>query len=221
MRMHRRTPVSIGTLVFFAVGVAGCGVLAHPVSNDGNDITNPKAANPGTAALSLSADRTDLGVGDSQLITATYDGAVLNGGGATPSSTISDSGVIAGGAFGARALSVGGATITATYQGSTASIGFTVHSQYGLSATIGAYTNALTGVSMWSPASVRVPAGSTVQFIISSTHDVVFDPVPGAPPNIAVGSTGATGIWRQFPAAGTFTYQCTVHGETGVINVMP
>lgn len=221
MRIGGRALVSIGTLILSAVGVAACGVLAHSVGNDGNDVTNPKAANPGSPTLSLSADRTDLGVGDIQIITATYNGAVLNGGGATPTSTVSDPGVIAGGAFSAHALSVGGATITATYQGSIATIGFTVHSQYGLAAIIGAYTNALTDESAWLPSSVRVQAGSTVQFNIASTHNVVFDAVPGAPANIAVGVTGAAGIWRQFPTAGSFTYQCTIHGEAAVINVTP
>lgn len=207
--------LSLGGLL--VASVAACGGLAHPVSNDGNDVTNPR-----TPTLSLSADRTDLGVGDIQLITATYNGAVLNGGGTIPpTSTVSDPGVIAGGAFSATALSVGGAMITATYQGSTAAIGFTVHSQYGLAAIIGAYTNALTGESAWLPSSVRVQAGSTVQFNIASMHNVVFDAVPGAPANIAVGATGAAGIWRQFPTAGSFTYRCTIHGEAGLINVTP
>jgi plastocyanin len=221
MRISRRAAVSIGWLTLSAVGIAACGALAHPVSNEGNDANNPNGRNPGTPTLSLSADRTDLGVGDMQIITATYNGAVLNGGGATPTSTVSDPGVISGGAFSAHALSVGGATIAAAYQGSTATIGFTVHSQYGLTAIISAYTNALTGESAWLPSSVRVPAGSTVQFNIASTHNVVFDAVPGAPANITVGATGAAGIWRQFPTAAAFTFQCTVHGETGVINVTP
>ena len=141
--------------MLLAGAIEGCGGLAHAINDDGSDITNPNGANPGSRILTLSADRTDLGVGDVQEIIVRYAGATLLNN-QPVIATISDPSVIAGSAFGARAISVGGATITATYQGSTATLGFSVHAQYGLSAIVGTPLNTLTGVSVFSPDSVVV-----------------------------------------------------------------
>jgi hypothetical protein len=49
---------------------------------------------------------------------------------------------------------------------------------------------------------------------------VIFDPAPGAPADIALGSSGSAGLDRLFATAGSFSYRCTLHGETGVVNVV-
>ena len=68
----------------------------------------------------------------------------------------------------------------------------------------------------FAPFSVKVKAGATVQFSPGTRHNVVFDIVSGAPQNIVSSLYAAL---RSFPVAGTFTYSCTVHGESGVVNV--
>jgi plastocyanin len=71
----------------------------------------------------------------------------------------------------------------------------------------------------FSPASVTVKAGSSVLFSVASQHSVIFDPVAGAPADIALVSTGSY-VSRVFSVAGNFTYSCRLHGETGVIHVV-
>jgi plastocyanin len=202
--------------------LAACGGLAHPLSDDGNDITNPVGQNPGTHTLTMSVAQTDLGVGDSEAMTVMYDGASVQSG--LPITSVnSDPSVIGSGGLGVLALSVGTATLAATYQGSTASITLSVHSQYGLSALVFMQANPLTGPA-WYADSVTVSAGSTIQFGLQSGalfHNLVFDPVSGAPANIPEGSINANTVDREFPAAGTFPYQCTIHGERGVVVVTP
>lgn len=222
MRIARRVLVSLGTLVLSAAGVAACGGLAHSVSNDGNDVTNPLGQNPGTPTLSLTATTNTVPVGSGVPITPTYDGQVLINNGSVPPAAVSDSSVISGSAFGVLGLSVGGATITATYQGSSASISFSVVAQNGIDGIIYNSTNSTTGVSTWFPGAMHVETGSTVQFAIPTgavQHNVTFDPVPGAPPNIPAGVVGDAAV-RVFSTAGSFPFHCTIHGEAGVVNVI-
>jgi plastocyanin len=51
------------------------------------------------------------------------------------------------------------------------------------------------------------------------SHNVVFDPVPGAPDGITQNGT-TTSANRVFPTAGVFTFTCTIHGETGMVTVV-
>jgi plastocyanin len=161
-------------------------------------------------------------VGEAVTVTATYGGKILNGGGEALTWTISDPGVIVGSAFSATGTSVGGATLTVTYAGSTATLGFTVHAKDGLSALVSDITDGTTGTSAWRPPEITVAAGSTVEFNISNngvSHTVVFDAVAGAPDNVPAGPAGFAAD-RTFPTAGSFIYKCSIHGETGVVNVL-
>jgi plastocyanin len=216
MRIARRAIVTVGILVFSAAGVAACGGLAHPVSNDGNDANNPNGKNPGTNTLNLTVVNTNLAVGDTESVTGTYAGATLMNNG-TFTVTSSDPSVVNVGGVSMQARSVGSATITASYATSQSTITISVHPSNGISAIVGLYA---TSPPAWLPTPVRVQVGSNVQFGIGSTHNVVFDAVPGAPANIAVGANGVNLI-RLFSTAGAFTYQCTIHGEAGLINVAP
>jgi plastocyanin len=213
--MRPRGAVSSGLLAV-AVCACACGGLSHPLSNDGSDGNSALGANPGTSVLLLTANRTSLALGDTETLGGTYAGATLINNG-TFTATSSDSSVVAVGGIYLQALSVGSATITGSYQGSQASIGFTVLPVDGLSAIVGVRA---TSPPTWVPSAVKVVVGSAIQFNVGTTHSVVFDAVPGAPPNISVGAVGAQTV-RLFPAAGAFTYQCTIHGESGVVNVTP
>jgi plastocyanin len=172
--------------------------------------------NPGTNTLNLTVVNTSIAVGDTESVTGTYAGAALMANG-TFTATSSDPSVVNVGGVFMQARSVGTATITATYQTSQATVSITVHPSNGISALVGLQA---TSPPSWVPSPVRVQVGSNVQFGIGSTHNVVFDAVPGAPANIAVGASGVSLI-RLFSTAGAFTFQCTVHGESGVINVTP
>lgn len=224
MRSRHAVWCSIGTVVLSVVSLVACGGLSHGVSNDGNDVTNPIAVNPGTPTLYLSAVNTDLAVGDGEAIDVTYDGATLKSGQAV-FSMVSDTGVVYGSAFSVLALAVGSTTITANYNGSQASIGFTIHqNSEGADGLVLMMVNTITTAAFWVPSQLEVHVGANVEFELTPSpgsvmHNVVFDSIPGAPANIAAGASGLA-AFRSFPTAGTYTYQCTLHGERGAIHVI-
>ena len=59
------------------------------------------------------------------------------------------------------------------------------------------------------PGDVEIARGGTVRWTFTSIHNVVFNPVSGAPDNI--GETESGTVSRTFDVAGTFPYQCTLH----------
>jgi plastocyanin len=196
---------------------ASCGGLAHPVSNDGADANNPNGANLGTTILTINASRSPLGVGDTASITGHLGGMPIFNNGAFQA-TSSDPSVLFVGGTSLFARSVGTATINASYNGYQASppLTVTVHqASDGTSATIGVQN---TDPPAFAPKVVYVKTGAQVQFSVGTTHNVVFDLLSGAPQNV---QTGAGSVLRTFPVNGMFTYKCTVHGESGVVNVTP
>lgn len=68
------------------------------------------------------------------------------------------------------------------------------------------------GASSFSPSSVTIQSGGSVSWSNTSgiLHNVTFDPATGAPANIGNHSSGVNA--RTFATAGTFGYQCTLHG---------
>ena len=198
----------------------GCGGLAHPLSNDGNDAGNPQGANSGaTPTLSLAADSAAIAVGSGTAVHVYYNQQPL-----TSTSIIvasSDSTVVGCCAFG---TSVGSATLTYSYNGLQASIDMAVHANSaGAVAQLIAFTR--NGASFWLPDSVHVPVGSLVQFSVfaEGKHNVAFDSVPGAPSDIPTPTqlVGPAIVARTFAQAGRFPFHCTRHGETGVVIVTP
>jgi plastocyanin len=69
------------------------------------------------------------------------------------------------------------------------------------------------------PPSLTVTVGTTVSFTFESVgHNVTFNAVNGRPADIS--TTSGTTVTRTFSTAGTFGYQCTIHGGmTGTIVV--
>ena len=202
-----------------ALVAAACGGLSHPLSNDGADSGNPVGANPGTTILTLNVATSSLTVGDTVSITGTLGGAALQNNGLFQATT-SDSSVATVGGVVIFARSVGTATISASYNGYQASSPIdiaVVPTVSGLAALV--FDNALSPPA-FVPAAVTVKAGQYVRFSIARGHSVTFDATAGAPTSIPVGTTGVV-VDAQFPAAGKFAYHCTIHGESGVINVTP
>ena len=65
--------------------------------------------------------------------------------------------------------------------------------------------------STFNPTSITVAKGTSVTFTFQAVeHNVVFDAVTGAPAGI--GNTASTAVQRVFATAGTFGFQCTIHG---------
>lgn len=198
-------------------GVAACGVLAHPVSNDGADAGNPNGNNPGTTILTINASRSPLLVGDTATITGSVGGLPISNNGAFQS-TSSDPSVLFVGGTALFARSVGTATINASFNGYVAPMPLTITvypASNGAYATIGVQN---TDPPAFAPANVYVKSGALVQFNVGSTHNVVFDLLAGAPQNV---EKGAGSVLRTFAVTGSFTYQCSAHGESGVVNVTP
>lgn len=73
------------------------------------------------------------------------------------------------------------------------------------------------------PGTVTILAGDSVAWqwqTGSAAHNLTFAATAGSPANEPDRSAGA--VWRTFPAAGTFNYQCTNHpGMTGTVTVQP
>jgi plastocyanin len=70
----------------------------------------------------------------------------------------------------------------------------------------------------FTPSSVDIAAGGVVTWTFGTTHNVTFNPAPGAPANIPDTPSGSVPV--TFNTPGTFNYQCTIHaGMTGVVVV--
>ena len=68
------------------------------------------------------------------------------------------------------------------------------------------------------PPRLEITVRDSVRFNISSSHNVIFRSVAGAPANIKVVTDSV--VVRRFTAMGTFPYDCTVHpGMSGEIVV--
>jgi plastocyanin len=228
----RSSPRLVAALALGAACVAGgCGKaeqiigLAHVINDDGSDKGNPQGSNPGTQTLNIQALFIPAGVvagqapvGQVGQLFVGYAGqSVSTGSVAWTSSDSSVANFVPEGPFlQVTTLSVGPAKITGTFQGATASVSISVVPN---TAGVSAVMTPNSDLGQWSPSTVTIQAGSNVQFNVGQTHNVVFAPMSGVPSNIASGASSDN--VRSFQVAGTFAFECTIHGEAGAVIVRP
>jgi plastocyanin len=195
---------------------ASCLGLSHPLSDDGADANNPNGHNPGTQVLSVTIQRSLLMVGDTVSIVGSVNGVTISSNGLLVTSSSDPAVATVGGAV-IFARGVGTATIDVAYSGYQASPPITVSvvaNSQGTSAVVTLPNSATAFV----PTPLGIKVGQAVEFRIGSQHNVVFDVLSGAPAGIAQSPTGSN-VTRQFLVPGTFSYSCTLHGETGTVVV--
>lgn len=194
-----------------------CGGLAHPTSNDGLDGPGESV---GTPSVSYSISNQAPKVGETVNVSVFANGqpVATNTG---SNVTSSDQSVLVGTAGFYRAVSVGSSTIGISYGTYNTTQKITVlPSADGMSAYVYNQSTVVSGPS-FSPPSVSVKAGASIEFkFTDGTHNLVFDVVPGAPADVE-SSAANLNPTRQFSSFGTFSYRCTIHGETGNVTVVP
>jgi plastocyanin len=79
-------------------------------------------------------------------------------------------------------------------------------------ATIAATVTTVDGTNAYMPSAVTIAVGGIVKFTTSVSHDV-NSTVPGLPVGFS------TTACRQFTAAGTFGFFCSIHGFSGSVTV--
>lgn len=116
--------------------------------------------------------------------------------------TVNAAGVVTGVAVGTATI-----TVTGTIGGvtKTKDVGVTVATP-GLAASVTA-----TSGNTFDPQTVIIATGGTVTWSFAALHNVTFQ-TNGSPGNITDRSTGSDS--RTFPAAGTYNYICTIHGQS-------
>ena len=211
-RYSRYSAAVLAACCFFA---AGCKVLSAPQSDDGG----LKGGQNTSPSVSYQISNPNPKVGESVVVTVTANGQpVPTNTGSTVTS--SDQGVLFGVAAAYRAVAVGKSTISISYSSYFQSQVVNVSpSADGMAAYVYLQGNVFSGLS-FGPRAVSVKAGSSVEFKLpDTTHNITFDGTPGAPANVAVGTSSTPSM--VFGTAGVFAYQCTLHGETGTITVVP
>jgi plastocyanin len=193
-----------------ALVVAGCG----------GDTTGPPPCDTiNVQSVSVTPSTADLAPGATVTLTATAKNACGNPLTAqsftweTSDASILSLSATSGTSVTGTAVGTGTATVTAIDAGKSGTASATI---FNVTQTVKAQDN-LT----FSPATVTIHAGESVQWTqLDGVHDVEFQ-TSGAPQDISLGST--SGI-RTFATPGTYNYVCGPHqqfGMTGQVVVQP
>ena len=197
------------TIVSALLGCGGGG------SDDGGT-TGPPPPPPGgnqtLGSIQTNVSTMNLAAGNSQTISVTaYDtqNAVISNPGSptftSASAAIADvdnSGTVTGISNGTTnvtaSLTIGSVTRTAAV---AVTVTGTLPSQASINTTQG---------DVFTPNRVMIVQGGSVTWTFGTTiHNVTFAATPGSPQNIS--DTYSTSVSRTFNAAGTFSFQCTIH----------
>jgi plastocyanin len=194
---------SIITTTVSLIAVAGVAL-----SCGGGDGPTPSVP---VASVSITpGDDATLPVGQSRALSATtadQSGGVLNGRSivwsvsGSPAVAVSLS-ATTGASVTATGATAGTATVTATSEGKTDQVTFTVTGATPTTANVG--TNDVS--NSFTPSTVTIRVGGTVTFTIGDLHNVEFEDA-SIPDLLTLGQDGA----RTFNATGTFRFRCQPH----------
>ena len=200
-------------LMLGAAVMAGCG-------GDGGDGPTPPPT-PVFTSITLEPAAPTVVVGFTTPLTATakdQNGATMAG--MTTAYVSSDlskatvnptTGVVTG-------VAAGTSRITVT--GTVGSVSKTANVDVTVTAAAAAVNVAATAGNQFTPQQAVVSRNGTVTWTFAILHNVRFAATTGAPQDIP--DTGTGSVSRQFPTAGTFAYQCTIHsGMNGSVVVTP
>jgi uncharacterized protein YjdB len=206
------TAVSAGTATITATAVAG------GVTTTGTSVITVSDATPVLTSVVISGPST---VSAGSTITLSASPRDQNGGAiaarvrwtsATPARATIDvnTGVLTGVSAGTSNIT---ASATANGVTETSQLTVTVTAAYPALAAVSA-TTAIT----FSPASVDISAGGTVDWTFETFHNVTF--LGLAPTGGSIGNTSTGVVSRTFTTAGTYNYTCTIHpGMNGTVIV--
>lgn len=123
--------------------------------------------------------------------------------------TVSGTGLVTGVAAGAVTV-----TASVSHDGTTRSGTTTVN----VGSSVPGTATVATVDRTFSPRSVTIAAGGTVTWQFNGTHNVTF--LGTAPVGGNIGNTSSGSVSRQFSAAGSYGYECSLHsGMTGTVVV--
>jgi plastocyanin len=186
----------------------------------GGDGGTPPPPTPVFTSLVVSPADPELVEGDTVQLTATprdQNGATMSGLPAATFTLTSGTSVSVSPSGRVIALDPGDATVTATLtSGGTTRTATSTPSVNALGLTANV-TASGTGTT-FTPNSVKIAVNGTVTWAFPGpeTHNVTFD--GAAPPGGNIASRNSGTVDRQFTAAGSFSYRCTLHsGMTGAV----
>lgn len=199
----------------FTAPILAAALLTSCSGGGDKGVTNPNGGGipPFLTSITISGSSSTNVGGTLQLTAAPKDqtGAAINAAVVWTTSsafvaTVNSSGLVTG-------VAAGQATITATSGAITATTVITVTSgTFPLSATVN-----MPG-TVFSPTSVDIAQGGSVNFVFPAlAHNVLFS-TSGSPQDIPITSNAT--ISRTFTAKGTFNYLCSIHnGMIGAVVV--
>jgi plastocyanin len=184
------------------VAVAGCG----GGGDDGGNTTGPAVF----TSLSVSPPNVGVLVNQTQALAATardQNNNTMSGltttftSASTSIATVTSAGVVTGVAVGNTTITVNG-TVGTVSKSTTINV---VVSTPSANASVSA-----TASSTFDPNRVFITPGGTVTWTFAIQHNVTFE--SGTPTGGNIPNTSSGSVQRTFPTAGTYNYQCTLHG---------
>ena len=188
--------------------VLALAVVTVSCSGGGSDAPITPPVTPVLTTISLTGGTT-VAVGSTLTLIASprdQNGKAMTGAftwasDATAVATVSSSGLVTG-------VAAGSANITASSGGvnGTAALTVTAAAVFPSNVDVNATTS-----NTFAPATIDVARNGTVNWIFAGvTHNVTFG--GSAPTGGNIGNTASATVSRTFTVAGTFNYQCTLHG---------
>ena len=195
----------------FVIGLSAVAVAGIVLSCGGGDDPIPPAAPVASVSITPSENAT-LTVGQTRSLAATTldaNGGVLSGRAVSWGVSGPQANAVAlsggtGASVTVTAATPGSAIVIATSEGKTAQVTFTVTGATPLTANVG--TNDVSNT--FTPPTVTIRVGGTVNFTIGDPHNVDFED-PAIADLLTLGQDGS----RTFNTVGTYKYRCQPHSS--------